>query len=244
LIRAEESRPNEDLSAFQAFRYSRRYHYLLNDTALVHQDFGTHGIAAAVVLEKRPHAVAAARLAQRANADYVLRFLDAHVKGISSAAEWLARTPEENGFSAGAITLERYDGVTPAPSPGEFMALVEQHGASTAMERFHAGRQADSAAAIYQEQVVNQLGYQLMANGQRDAAIEIFRANVAFYPSSANTYDSLSEAYETMGDSANAVRYARRTLEVAPAEARLPQATRDNLLRISQERIRRLGGEP
>ena len=242
MFRAEESQPNENLLAFQSLRHSQRYRYLLNDTSLVHQDFGTHGMAAAVVLEKRPHALVAARLAQRANAEYVRNFLDAFLKRNAAARGWLARSPEENGFPAGAISLERLEGTVPAPTPREFVTLVMQQGIQPAMDRFHAARRSDPEATLFQELTVNQLGYQLMNDSHRAEAITVFKANTELYPTSANTFDSLSEAYETVGDSANAVRYARRTLEVAPGESRLPQATRDNLVRISNERIQKLGG--
>jgi dienelactone hydrolase len=242
MFREEESRPNENLEGFRTLRYSTRYRYLLNDTSLVHQDFGTHGMAAAVVLEKRPHALAAARLAQRANAEYVRHFLEAYLRHDAAALAWLGRTPAENGFPAEAITLERIPAVTPAPTAADFVALVESAGIQSAMSRFRAARQGDPDAPIFQEVEINRLGYQLMRSGKRMEGIEVFKVNTEFFPTSANTWDSLSEAYETVGDSANAVNMARRTLEVAPAESRLPQATRDNLVRISQERIRRLGG--
>jgi tetratricopeptide (TPR) repeat protein len=242
MIRTEESRPNENLAAFQALRYSSRLHYLLNDTALVHQDFGTHGMAAAVVLQKRSGALTAARLAQRANAEFVRNFLDAHVKRNERARAWLAQTPEHNGFPAGAITVNRLEPVAPAPSVREFTSWIEQQGIRPALDRFHAARRSDPEAPIFQENTINQIAYQLLRGSRPAEAIEIFRLNVELYPASANTYDSLSEAYEAQGDSANAVRYARRTLEVAPAESRLPEATRDNLVRISNERIQRLGG--
>jgi hypothetical protein len=170
----------------------------------------------------------------------VRHFLDAYLRNDANAGAWLARTPAENGFPAAAVTLERTDGVAPAPSPQEFVTLVRTAGIRGAMDRFHAARQSDPAAPLFQEQTINQLGYQLLREGRAREGIELFRVNTELYPSSANTFDSLSEAYETVGDSANAVRFARRTLEVAPAEARLPQATRDNLVRISSERIRRL----
>jgi tetratricopeptide (TPR) repeat protein len=240
MFRTEESQPNENLDGYRALRYSTRYRYLLNDTSLVHQDFGTHGMAAAVVLQKRPHALAAARLAQRANAEYVRHFLDAYLKNDAAARAYLAHSPAENGFPAEAITLERMDGVTPAPTAREFIALVESAGIRSAMDRFRAARQVDPQAPIFEERAVNQLGYQLMNDSRRAEAIEVFTANTELYPTSANTYDSLSEAYETMGDSANAIRFSRRTLEVAPAESRLPQATRENLVRVSYERIQRL----
>ncbi len=243
MFRSEEGQPNENLDGLHALRYSTRYRYLLNDTALVHQDFGTHGMAAAVVLEKRPHAVAAVRLAQRANAEYIRRFLDAYLKHDAAALAWLGKTPAENGFPAGAITLERIPAAMPAPTVPEFVALVESSGITVAMGRLRAARQSDPEAPILQELEINRLGYQLMTNGRRMEAIELFRANTEFYPASANTWDSLSEAYETVGDTAGAVRSARRTLEVAPAEARLTPTIRDTLVRISNERIQRLGGQ-
>ena len=242
MFRTRESRPNENLDGLRALRYSNRYRYLLNDSTLVHQDFGTHGMAAAVVLGKRPEALSAARLAQRANAEYVRHFLDAYLRNDAAARAWLAHSPTENGFPPEAITVERLDAVEPAPTPAEFIALVESAGIRSAMDRFHAARQADPQAPIFEERTVNQLGYQLMNQGRRAEGIAVFQANTELYPTSANTFDSLSEAYETVGDSANAIRFARRTLEVAPAESRLPQATRDNLVRISDERIQRLGG--
>jgi uncharacterized protein len=49
------------------------------------------------------------------------------------------------------------------------------------------------------EPVINQLGYQLLAQGQMDEAINVFKSNIARYPQSANVYDSLAEAYEKQG---------------------------------------------
>jgi hypothetical protein len=242
MFRTRESQPNENLDGFRALRYSTRYRYLLNDSTLVHQDFGTHGIAAAVVLGKRPQALAGARLAQRANAEYIRHFLDAYLRHDAAALAWLGKTPAENGFPAEAIALERFPAVTPAPTSAEFVAMVESGGIQNAMSRLRTARQGDSDAPIFQELEINRLGYQLMNSGKRMEGIEVFKANTEFYPTSANTWDSLSEAYETVGDSANAVSMARRTLEVAPAESRLTPAVRDNLVRISNERIQRLAG--
>ena len=49
------------------------------------------------------------------------------------------------------------------------------------------------------ENLINQLGYQLLGRGQADEAIEVFKTNVERYPASANVYDSLAEAYERGG---------------------------------------------
>ena len=49
------------------------------------------------------------------------------------------------------------------------------------------------------ENLINQIGYQLMFAGKRDEAIATFKSNVERYPDSANVYDSLAEAYERGG---------------------------------------------
>lgn len=49
------------------------------------------------------------------------------------------------------------------------------------------------------ENLINQLGYQLLREGKPDDAIAAFKTNVERYPGSANVYDSLAEAYERGG---------------------------------------------
>lgn len=49
------------------------------------------------------------------------------------------------------------------------------------------------------EQLINQMGYQLLLGGQPEEAIVVFKTNVERYPASANVYDSLAEAYERGG---------------------------------------------
>ena len=49
------------------------------------------------------------------------------------------------------------------------------------------------------ENLINQLGYQLLGTAKPEEAIAVFKANVERYPASANVYDSLAEAYERGG---------------------------------------------
>lgn len=49
------------------------------------------------------------------------------------------------------------------------------------------------------ENLVNQLGYRFLQNGNAEEAIAVFKTNVERYPASANVYDSLAEAYERGG---------------------------------------------
>lgn len=49
------------------------------------------------------------------------------------------------------------------------------------------------------ENLINQVGYQLLNAGKAEEAIAAFKTNIERYPGSANVYDSLAEAYERGG---------------------------------------------
>lgn len=66
------------------------------------------------------------------------------------------------------------------------------------------------------EDLLNRLGYRLLAVGQDSAAVIIFRKNVEAYPNSANVYDSLGEAYAIAGDTSSAIASYRRSLALDP----------------------------
>ncbi|QJW97880.1 serine hydrolase [Frigoriglobus tundricola] len=63
---------------------------------------------------------------------------------------------------------------------------------------------------------VDAWGYRLLNLGHVKEAVEIFKLNVHLYPKSANTYDSLAEAYETAGDKVSAIAHFKRSLELNP----------------------------
>jgi predicted alpha/beta superfamily hydrolase len=65
------------------------------------------------------------------------------------------------------------------------------------------------------EQLLNQLGYQLLQANEIDGAIAVFQRNVERHPGSANVYDSLAEAYENKGELAPAVTNYAKAAKVA-----------------------------
>ena len=54
-------------------------------------------------------------------------------------------------------------------------------------------------AVLPPEALMNQVGYQLIGQGNMEEAVAAFKLNVERYPGSANVYDSLGEAYERSG---------------------------------------------
>jgi CubicO group peptidase (beta-lactamase class C family) len=66
---------------------------------------------------------------------------------------------------------------------------------------------------------LNAIGYGLLRSGDHDGAIRVFALNVEAYPSEANAYDSLAEAYMMAGQTERAIANYRRSLELDPKNA-------------------------
>jgi tetratricopeptide (TPR) repeat protein len=74
------------------------------------------------------------------------------------------------------------------------------------------------ALAIATEVELNAYGYQLMGEGKNDKAIEVLTLNTQRFPKSANTWDSLGEAYAIKGDKPNAIKNFKKALSMNPPE--------------------------
>ncbi|MFO7691713.1 MAG: alpha/beta hydrolase-fold protein [Vicinamibacterales bacterium] len=66
------------------------------------------------------------------------------------------------------------------------------------------------------ESYYNSVGYDLLRQGSVASAIELFKANVHFYPESANTYDSLAEGFMSAGDRERAIENYEKALALNP----------------------------
>lgn len=88
------------------------------------------------------------------------------------------------------------------------------------------------AIAVGTEVELNNYGYQLLNQQQQDKAIELFILNTQRHPKSANTFDSLGEAYALKGDKKNAIINFKKSLALDP-----PAATKAN----SEKYLKQLG---
>ena len=66
------------------------------------------------------------------------------------------------------------------------------------------------------EQKLNEMGYQFLSKNEVDKAIEIFKTNVFLFPESANTFDSLGEAYMIKGNKQLAIENYEKSLQLNP----------------------------
>lgn len=84
------------------------------------------------------------------------------------------------------------------------------------------------------EQLVNQVGYSLLQNRDelvRSKALDFFNLNTKNYSDSYNAFDSLGEAYETLGDMQKAIENYQKSLALNPAnthaQKRLKELTKN-----------------
>jgi dienelactone hydrolase len=102
----------------------------------------------------------------------------------------------------------------------EFWAtLTSPGGVAKARQMYDAAKKAGKHAGLLSEADTNILGYTMMRqdNNAKDA-LEVFKLNADAFPDSANTYDSLSDAYLALGNREESLRNAEKALEMLPKD--------------------------
>ena len=98
----------------------------------------------------------------------------------------------------------------------EFYQILNTRGVAEAVEMFKKKRKEDNSWIPFSETQMNILGYQKLQAGNTKEAIELFKLNVIAYPESANTYDSLGEAYMMNGNKELAIQNYKQSLKLNP----------------------------
>lgn len=110
-----------------------------------------------------------------------------------------------------------------------------------ALEGYRALKKADASDPAVSEQRLNDLGYELHVKSP-DRALALFRLNAELYPDSANTWDSLAEAYLAVGKTDEALRCYRKVLEVSPRDTHLSASNKVMLQRNAELKVQQLEG--
>ncbi len=87
-------------------------------------------------------------------------------------------------------------------------------------EIFEEIKKQDSTQTFFYERDFNRKGYNFLGDKDYEDAIAVFKMNVALYPDSENTYDSLADAYAMSGDSLNAYVNYKKVLELNTGNTR------------------------
>jgi tetratricopeptide (TPR) repeat protein len=95
-------------------------------------------------------------------------------------------------------------------------ATIASSGIDEATKKYHILKTAASTTYNFDEDELNSLGYQLINARKFKEATRILQLNVEAYPQSANTYDSLGEAYMDDGNKTLAIANYKKSLELNP----------------------------
>lgn len=97
----------------------------------------------------------------------------------------------------------------PAPTADQFFRTVSDEGWTRAKPKLEEDRTKYPDAGLFKESRLNQLSYRLLGSGKKAEAIGVFQEVTQLYPTSANAFDSLSEACERDSRSKRARRRDR-----------------------------------
>jgi len=136
--------------------------------------------------------------------------------------EMFAPHPELNGLILDWFntTLIKTPGKAPERSarlrqyPGLLDMLDSPGGAAKVGEMLAKARKENPRAQLFPEYGANILGYEHLAAGDTQGALEIFKLNIAANPNSPNVYDSLADAYVVTGDKELARQNAQKAIDM------------------------------
>lgn len=119
---------------------------------------------------------------------------------------------------------------------------VSPTGVADAVQMFYDLAQRQQRVVLFTEGPLNQIGYFHLQAGRADEAIRLFRLNTFVYPSSANTYDSLADAYLANGQNELALRMSERALELL-AKDRSSEDRKKAIRESAEQKIAKLKGK-
>ncbi|MFZ4878375.1 serine hydrolase [Janthinobacterium sp. Mn2066] len=133
-----------------------------------------------------------------------------------------------NGSARNVWSRSLVNSVMAAAAPDQFPAEVvsEQLIQAALAPAFDTTAQAKSLQAhspvqgAALEQTINNTGYMLRENLGLDAALRVFELNTVLFPASANTWDSLAEAWQAKGDQAKAKLLYEKSRQLLPQAAK------------------------
>lgn len=130
----------------------------------------------------------------------------------------------------------------PGPSAALTATLREPGGPKRLRERLQ-NPTGSETVELPPEGVVNLYGYELLADGKIDEAIEVFLLNVDAHPDSANSYDSLADAYLAAGETVLAADNAQKVLDRLPDDPTDDSAFEALLREAARGKLDQLRGE-
>jgi CubicO group peptidase (beta-lactamase class C family) len=94
--------------------------------------------------------------------------------------------------------------------------VIKNRGVEAGIQEYQRLKATQRATYNFSEPELNSLGYELLGEGEREAAVRVFQLNTTEFPRSSNAYESLGEAYQKAGQKEPAIRAYGKALELDP----------------------------
>lgn len=129
-----------------------------------------------------------------------------------------------------------------ASAAREVGRIIYAEGLKAGVHAYQRLKSSEEKTYQFAEEEFNQLGYEFIRLKKYPEAIKIFTLNMNAFPASANTYDSLAEAYMNSGDRENAIKYYRLAIEKSAQDSSMDETRRENFLKNARQFLKVLEG--
>lgn len=198
---------------FKGMHYSDVY--LATMSAMAHMDFSSWALRfndeARSTNDSRVDITNAYRWSLR----YVKEFLDAYLRQERGALAFLHNQPTKNGSPAQIMALEIRPASVPLLTAESFVTTFVAHGFTNAEAIYSTMRVQSPEFALRPLQLYT-WGGELMARKNVKGAVELFKLAGVINPRYGDTFDSLGQAYEALGETVLARHAYEQALSVDP----------------------------
>jgi len=98
----------------------------------------------------------------------------------------------------------------------ELTTAIRQRGLEAALSEYEDLRRERPERSFFGDEPMRDLGWDLMSQGELDAALEVLALNVSTFPNSPGAHSVLAEAYNRIGQRQKALEQCRNALELDP----------------------------
>jgi dienelactone hydrolase len=152
--------------------------------------------------------------------------------------DWYVQTLVKTPGSAPVNLARRSD------KPSILKLIESPGGAEEAAKQLAAARKKDPHARLFDEALVNMIGYEDIQMGNNKTAIEVMKLNVGAYPDSPNVYDSLADAYVADGQKDLARENAKKALQLLATDTTDDEQRRKGIQGSAEGKLKELGEKP
>jgi dienelactone hydrolase len=228
-----------DYSLYNSLKYSDRFSLTISDFRGA--DFTHYSMFTTLASDSISSLTVPKRRGYEIICRYVLNFFKARLNSDEKALVFINNSPQDNDIEPGLFVISSFPGNDLPPTEEQFASIIEEHGIDMAVELYDKFKKSDPEHIFFREVAFNVLGYQYLQTGRISEAIAIFKMNADAYPHSANTWDSLAEAYMANGSNELAIKYYKKALETLPSDTTTSEQLKEAIRNGAQQNIERLG---